>query len=136
MKRVMTPEAQRIAIAETCGWKWEILWTGELHGKPIGEQGPLREVPDYLNDLNAMHKPEKFILSTDLYIQYVNYLFRSVGLNRTYYMGATPEVFPADRQFAVFHAGASQRAEAFLRTIGKWEAESKWAKWTTHPVCY
>lgn len=106
----MNPERQRIAIAEACGWK-------------TGYRDPeaWHPLPDYLNDLNAMHEAEKFILSTDLYIQYVNYLFRSVGINRTYYMGAAPEVFPADRQFAVFHATASQRAEAFLRTIGKWE---------------
>ena len=103
----MTPEQQRIAIAEACGEDNDSIYRDLI--------------PDYLNDLNAMHEAEKFILSTDLYIQYVNYLFRSVGLNRTYYMGATPEVFPADRQFAVFHATASQRAEAFLRTIGKWE---------------
>ena len=103
----MKPEEQRVAIAKACGEDNDSIYRDLI--------------PDYLNDLNAMHEAEKFILSTDMYIQYVNYLFRSVGLNRTYYMGATPEVFPADRQFAVFHATASQRAEAFLRTIGKWE---------------
>ena len=123
----MTPEQQRIAIAEACGWKNVDAGAGRVWGFTTRHKGTPSEsdvcvdVPNYLNDLNAMHDAEKFILSTDLYIQYVNYLFRSVGLNRTYYMGATPEVFPADRQFAVFHATASQRAEAFLRTIGKWE---------------
>lgn len=131
----MNPENQRIAIAEACGWKEiraEVDWLPEeLTGiftwpHPTDAEKTKyfisrKPVPNYLYDLNAMHEAEKFILSTDLYIQYVNYLFRSVGLNRTYYMGATPEVFPADRQFAVFHATASQRAEAFIRTIGKWE---------------
>ena len=119
----MTPQKQRIAIAEACGWTvthWKVNPFDVIATKD-GTEYLLKHLPDYLNDLNAMHEAEKFILSTDLYIQYVNYLFRSVGLNRTYYMGATPEVFPADRQFAVFHATAAQRAEAFLRTIGKWE---------------
>ena len=123
----MTPEQQRIAIAESCGWKVlepevkpAIIYLWGLREGFIHEEN--REIiPDYLNDLNAMHEAEKFIKGTDLYINYVNYLFRSVGLNRIYYMGSPPEVFPADRQFAVFHATASQRAEAFLRTIGKWE---------------
>lgn len=44
----MTPEAQRIAIAEACGWQ---LLGGMWH-HPIGGF-----IPDYLNDLNAMHEP-------------------------------------------------------------------------------
>ena len=122
----MTPQKQRIAIAEACGLT-NVVPVVIRNVRHQGDDITVRissdsgQVPDYIYDLNAMHDAEKFILSTDLYIQYVNYLFRSVGLNRTYYMGATPEVFPADRQFAVFHATAGQRAEAFLRTIGKWE---------------
>jgi hypothetical protein len=113
----MNPEQQQIAIAEAHGRVQRPDGSWFPIGKDYGSAG----IPNYPFDLNAMHEVEKFILSTDLYIQYVNYLFRSVGLNRTYYMGATPEVFPADRQFAVFHATAAQRAEAFLRTIGKWK---------------
>ena len=115
----MTPEKQRVVIAEACGWQRCYVNSDEFYG--VNPNGIYTIMPNYPFSLNAMHDAEKFILSTDLYIQYVNYLFRSVGLNRTYYMGATPEVFPADRQFAVFHATAAQRAEAFLRTIGKWE---------------
>ena len=99
----MTPQQQRIAIAEACGWKWEILWTGELNGKPIGEQGPFREVPDYLNDLNAMHEAQK-VLTGDQVAAYVTTLCL--------------EVQPKPMLHA---ATAAQRAEAFLRTIGKWE---------------
>jgi hypothetical protein len=99
----MTPQQQRIAIAEACGWKWAILWTGELHGKPTGEQGPFRQVPDYLNDLNAMHQAEK-VLTGEQVDAYVTTLCLAVQ----------PE--------PMLHAAtATQRAEAFLRTIGKWE---------------
>ena len=99
----MTPQQQRIAIAEACGWKWAILWTGRLHGKPHGEQGPFREVPDYLNDLNAMHEAQK-VLTGEQVAAYVTTLCLAVQ----------PE--------PMLHAAtAAQRAEAFLRTISKWE---------------
>jgi hypothetical protein len=102
----MTKEQQRIAIAETCGWKWERLWTGELHGKPVGEQGPFREVPDYLNDLNAMHEAEK-TLNQKLAAEYARML--------------TSIAWQSDQPtFAPMTATAAQRAEAFLRTIEKW----------------
>ena len=51
----MKPEAQRIAIAEACGWN-------KIHGSthPVGVEGyspttgVLEHVPDYLNNLNAI----------------------------------------------------------------------------------
>jgi len=61
------------------------------------------------------------MLKGDDDIKYVNYLFASVGINRYFYMGATPEAFPADRQMKVINASALKRAEAFLRTIDKWK---------------
>jgi len=56
--------------------------------------------PDWCNDLNAMHKAEKTIL--DINDGY------GWELSRT-------------ECFTVWHATARQRAEAFLRTLGKWE---------------
>jgi hypothetical protein len=103
----MKPEQQRIAIAEACGWKWERLWTGELHGKPVGEQGPFREVPDYLNDLNAMHEAEQ-TLNQNLAAEYARML------TSTAWQSEQPT-------FAPMTATAAERAEAFLRTINKWE---------------
>jgi hypothetical protein len=110
----MTPQQQRIAIAEACGWKWERLWTGELHGKPVGEQGPFREVPDYLNDLNAMHEAENVLYGNPnlpkKYTQQIkNAICREAGVTK------------AQMDFDVcITATAAQRAEAFLRTINKW----------------
>jgi hypothetical protein len=103
----MKPEQQIIAIAEACGWKWERLWTVELHGKPVGEQGPFREVPDYLNDLNAMHEAEQ-TLNQNLAAEYARML------TSTAWQSEQPT-------FAPMTATAAQRAEAFLRTINKWE---------------
>ena len=62
----MNPEKQRIKIAEACGWKGispEYL-TGYAPWRPTPyservmgdlESIPLEPLPDYLNDLNAIH---------------------------------------------------------------------------------
>jgi len=61
----LSEEEQRIAVAELCGWKKIKSLTNKL---PIGlapYSGRLdhyrQEVPDYLNDLNAMHEAENQI---------------------------------------------------------------------------
>ncbi len=82
----MTPKQQRIAIAEACG---------EDNDSIVREL-----IPDYLNDLNAMHQAEK-VLTKDEATTYACGKLRG-GL------------------FDAVHATASQRAEAFLHTIGKW----------------
>jgi hypothetical protein len=59
-------------------------------------------IPDYCSDLNAMHEVEENLLG-DSWIGYINQL--------------------ADIEGSLFgiRATARQRAEAFLRTLGKWE---------------
>lgn len=99
----MSPEAQRIAIAEACGrvQRPDGFWFPK--GANYGSQG----IPNYLNDLNAMHEAEILIRKNyDIYGAYLQYL------NRT-----APE--------CRVHANAGQKAEAFLRAIGKWEEEAK-----------
>jgi hypothetical protein len=58
------------------------------------------DIPDYCNDLNAMHEAEKYIL--DMHDGYGWHLSKGVC-------------------FTVWHATARQRAEAFLRLLEKWE---------------
>jgi hypothetical protein len=96
----MTPEQQQLAIAEACGrvQRADGFWFPA--GKYYGSAG----IPDYLNDLNAMHEAEKVLVR----LQWVSYLRRLQTL--------------CDESVSwPIHATASQRAEAFLRTIGKWE---------------
>jgi hypothetical protein len=95
----MTPEQQKIAIAEACGIGSEDQW-GRLYKTP---QGVVRDCPDYLNDLNAMHEAEKVLMENDphAYGCYSCELYEQYG--------------------NTVHLTATQRAEAFLRTIGKWE---------------
>jgi len=108
----MTEEQQRIAIAKACGLT--IVSDGITHHlTPCGkktEHDPegclLKECPDYLNDLNAMHEAEKMLIEKD----------RSRYTDNI--CGITPCAY--DGWFSCAHATAAQRAEAFLRTIGKW----------------
>jgi hypothetical protein len=66
-------------------------------------------LPDYLNDLNAMHEAEKVLSRGEGYHQKGGF-----GLYKTALAEVCDEQHPID-------ATAAQRAEAFLRTIGKWE---------------
>jgi len=111
----MKPEKQRIAIAEACGWKNADhpdamkLKQGWIMPEKwcMDPKGVLRfnhHRPDYLTDLNAMHEAEKTLDYDDL-----NDMEESVS----FHFGVTP-----------FHSTAAQRAEAFLKTIGKWEEEA------------
>ena len=111
----MTPEQQRIAIAEACGWTaredienfWRAvdasgnmtheLWMSERNVWSAG-------IPNYLNDLNAMHDAEKTL--TDK--AHEEFRLNLYDLIR-------------DDSRLIVSSTASQRAEAFLRTIGKWE---------------
>jgi hypothetical protein len=132
----MTPEAQRIAIAEWCGWRWwhddtETLllppnsnWPSYPHWKARGmESGdgrpasPLADasgLPDYLNDLNDMHEAETR-LDTVQRSYYWTHL--ASACNDAARKAHNFELVSA---FYQCHATAAQRAEALLRTIGKW----------------
>lgn len=111
----MTPEQQRIAIAEACGWRFHpispiptdasdylerkakaiMCWV-----RPGRDSWQIEQLPDYLNDLNAMHQAEKLrIIGTEHESDYCMYLYEN-----------------AHQCFAT----AAQRAEAFLRTLNLW----------------
>jgi len=106
----MTDKQINTAIAEACGITSVDQW-GVWYKTPLGW---MRDCPDYCNDLNAMHEAEKVLTegnwksSLHATNRYTNELCKILGCLDT-----------ALFQFA--HATASQRAEAFLITIGKWE---------------
>lgn len=97
----MSPEKQRMAIAEACGWRdiWTDKYPDKWLGVPPFEFDGLWPVPNYLNDLNAMHKAEELIMD-ELSIAYKGWL---------------------EQLSCPWHATAAQRAEAFLKTLDKWE---------------
>lgn len=101
MEAKMTDEQINAAIAEACGWTDihdDPMW-GWL-GRPPKSSGSGWPILPYCECLNAMHEAEKTIIKN-----------HNLWTNYYYCIGAT----------IVLHANARQRAEAFLRTLGKWE---------------
>lgn len=83
-------------------------WGGPKdHGPESSPTSP----PDYCNDLNAMHEAEKHLLKVKVEIFVEN--IREIVFDT--------EVSEEEFNFFLVHATAAQRAEAFLKTIGKWE---------------
>jgi hypothetical protein len=113
----MTPEAQRIAIAEAWGYTVEESRRDQefpffLTKKGIRQGVNWRTasgawshgIPDYLNDLNAMHEAEKVLTRAQQFV----------------YSDLIRKLNPCDLDFE-WHCPAAQRAEAFLRTLGLWK---------------
>jgi hypothetical protein len=110
----MTPEEQRIAIAEACGYQIE----------PHGVKAPWDEklicrghlsisdmLPDYLNDLNACYEME-WTLSTEQHAAFREKLREIQSLTAGAY---------EDYERAYVSAPSEDRAEAFLRTLNLWK---------------
>jgi hypothetical protein len=74
--------------------------------------GHVKPLPDYINDLNAMHEAEKLLSDNEWDDKFYHWLGFVVS-------GGQSEQLWEYRK-ALVHATASQRAEALLRTIGKW----------------
>ena len=115
----MTPDQQRTAIAKACGWtdiRRQRLYAGDqdLWGnKMIGGDKHRNRLPDYLNDLNAMHEAEKVLTyeQAEIFEDELCDIAKSEN-----------DVLenPLQSKSFIFHATAPQRSEAFLRTLNLW----------------
>jgi hypothetical protein len=112
----MTNEQINIAIAEHRGWRIAERVSPEVKEsatacwiRPNGNEWQEENLPDYCSDLNAMHEAVK-TLQQNLKHRYFACLCTVVSgaISLNGYSAAT-------------EATARQRAEAFLRTLGKWE---------------
>ena len=97
----MTDEQINQRIAEACGWRWD---QGYRWKDSSGLSAFAWDIPDYCTDLNAMHEAEEMLDFNQL---------RDMEDSVSFRFAALP-----------FHATARQRAEAFLRTLGKWDDQS------------
>jgi len=109
----VTPEAQRIAIAEACG-KHHYLGILEAGARctKCGEliNDNVHKVGDYLFDLNAIHEAEK-VLDEKQQAIFVKHLENIVSRDPDAHLWS----------WALLHATAAQRAEALLRTLNLWD---------------
>jgi len=92
----MKLEQQRIAIAEACGWG-------------VFENTRSTDLLDYCNDLNAMHEAED-VMTEMQRCDYSNHLYDLARKHQE-----------VTKKWRYLSMTAAQRAEAFLRTINKWE---------------
>jgi hypothetical protein len=128
----MSPEAQRIAIAEVFGLDiiydpagpsdrpdaWQTAYFTPSAAEQRRKRWPfsfvVKIIPDYLNDLNAMHEAEAS-LTDEQHSAFRKHLASVVGERES------PSYSTPGWRRRYVSSTAAQRAEAFLRTIGKWE---------------
>jgi hypothetical protein len=98
----MTPDQRRIKVAELCGWESFPLSDGCPNWWKRGKDERINShyLPDYENDLNAMHEAEKTISEAFLRRRYYQYM----------------DIITGD-QWNTIVATAAQRAEAFAITL-------------------
>jgi hypothetical protein len=131
----MTPEAQRIALAEACGWK--TAHNGKYCTSDLANLN-LATLFDPLNDLNAMHEA---ILS--LTEKRTRQIFEMTLLEvcrpeicrdpdedmfaHIEHLRTNPDAYIGwfevehGNAFPIINATAAQRCEAFLRTLNLWK---------------
>jgi hypothetical protein len=122
----MNQEQQRTAIAEACGWKRQEPDSCFFDDPTESFQVYVVDLPDYTADLNAMREAEDVLTEEQLY-DYGNKL-DWVTLPKTSMEMCCVHSPEAGMYPELFRATAAQRAEAFLRTIGKWAETNSMTK--------
>ena len=111
----MNKEQQRIKIAEACGYirdEASDCWRKDGLCYFVEDPHHLKQLPDCLKDLNAMHEAEKTLreMQTIAFIDRLGEIVDQGGI-----VGSYGEIWN------MLSATAAQRAEAFLRTLNLWE---------------
>jgi hypothetical protein len=105
----MTDKQINAAIAEACGW----IRVNAEHRSGIAPNADYvgsEFIPSYCTDLNAMHEAESHLGESTNMLDYTNELYDMAC-----------RAMKQNRKWNPYGATARQRAEAFLRTLGKWE---------------
>lgn len=115
----MTPDQQRIAIAEACGfgpYECYDCEDGKVFGSDFGRVGRTR-LPNYPQDLNAIHEARKTIVTTtELRVKYLNALRAIVA--RRCPKNKTGASLVSD--YDLVNAEAWEHAETLVEVTGKW----------------
>jgi len=127
----MTDEEINIEIAEYCGWRKireqdyqpfgtdpyidgpSQVWVG-IHQESDVDSKEYEVIPDYCNDLNAINEAVKTFFKENNCSDYIDNLENICKTD-----GWT--IMSIEERFKIINATARQRAEAFLKTIGKYK---------------
>lgn len=119
----MTDEQIKITIAKACGWdvdppethNWSTRgqWCVRPNDKHRTIKGK-KSLPDYLNDLNAMHEAEK-MLKVSQYDDFVSFLL-PLGMQELYSKYGLEGITEIEPRLLV-SPSARQRAIAFIKAV-------------------
>jgi len=127
----MTNDEINIAIAEYRNWRnikeidYQPFGTDSyidgpdqmlvgIHPESDSDSDEYEAIPNYCKDLNEI-SDAKFTLKGDKRIEFINHLCEVVKRDENLSEG------PYSTMTEAFYSTARQQAEAFLKTIGKWE---------------
>lgn len=110
----LTQEEKRAKVAEACGWKetaadFVISPSGDLYDG----------YPNFFGSLDAMHEAEK-TLSAEQREKYAEVLEFIMDSGLPGMVDCQFEATNWSATFALMHATAAQRAEAFRKTLNLW----------------
>lgn len=134
----MTPEEQRITIAELDGYKWfptPLVYPKMVLARNETEASsvilgcvPYSLTPNYPSDPNAIHKVLGQLTERqkEIYVHALQYVVWSFEWNDECSLPKEDDSvgyieMPARASFNFANATSAQCCEAYLRTIGKWE---------------
>ena len=117
----MSPEQQRIKIAEACGWteiSERCMWGLPPNATDDGTEDCLRHFPKYESDLNAMNNALAYLTPEQLRQWAVK--LTAIVLENNIEAWWDLDISETAQ---VLTATAAQRAEAFLKTLNLWTEE-------------
>ena len=115
----MSPERQRIVLAQFEGYEVFTAPDSKLVMSKNRSGGQWLELPDYLNDLNPIHKVIRSLNAGDA-CRYFWILRRLIDDDEEEIPKHVGSWHWRDVEM-VFNATAAQCSEAFVKVIGKWE---------------
>jgi hypothetical protein len=122
----MNHEKQRIAIAKAIGWRIKKIGHSTLvyapgkseghgyHGVDLDHPKIVKLLPDFPNDLNAMHEAEEWLRGKQIPVMGGHPCLDAWRWYQNALMAECPDL-------ETFHAKAEQRARAFLKLWKLWE---------------
>ncbi len=105
----MDREEKNVLIAQACGWKQKSSHFGGHEGIWIHNNGEYTCIPNYFDDLNAIHKAELTLIEADT---------RTNAPDRVQFRFILGNITGNCKN--IIHATAAQRAEAFGQTLKLW----------------